>query len=206
MTKIEKQNNVQLAAPSERIFAWLIDAILIALVVNAIRFTAGLSLQFRLHDGTADSATTELFVTAGTIFLSTSYFVLMNSYASGTLGKIILDLKIVPIESLNFDEEDESSLLEYQPKPLGLGIGMRRTLNLVAVNTAALASMVLVYIFPTLPDYFLWTLADNIVPVIDFFIIGILSVFYLFSSSLCHRTVMDDYAQTLVVKRYRITL
>lgn len=159
-------NGRELADPWLRIAAWLIDFVLILLVSIpfGVAFAVGGGIE---SDGSVSGGALVLAAAGG--FVTTAYVVLMNSYLSGTVGKLLLGLRIVGRDG---------------SEPLGLNLGVRRTLNTIVGFVLGLIPAV--------------TLSLAISGV--FMLIGLVSLVFLFSDPE-HRTVMDRFADTYVVRK-----
>ena len=159
-------NGRELADPWLRIAAAIIDGILIALVSIPFVGVAIFSGGFDQNDTfTVDTGGFVLTALAGLI--TTGYVVGMNTYFSGTVGKLLLGLRIV---GRNGEE------------PLGIPLGPKRSANHIVGFVLGLVPIL------------------NILVGIAFFLLDLVSLVFLFSDPE-HRTVMDRFADTYVVKK-----
>jgi uncharacterized RDD family membrane protein YckC len=106
-------NGRELADPWLRIAASIIDAVLVTIVTAPFVGFALFSGGFDTADGFAID-TSGLLLTAIAGFITTAYLVGMNTFFSGSVGKLILGLRIV---GRNGEE------------PLGIPLGPKRSLN-----------------------------------------------------------------------------
>lgn len=155
-------NGRELADPWMRIAATVIDVIITS--IPFIPFV-GIVMFQAFEDGDAGLSYGAGLLIAG---LSTAYYVIMNSLFSGTVGKLVLGLRIV-------DEQGN--------EPLGWNVGIMRTLNRIV----ALVSSLIPTAFISIPI------------TLVLFLIAVASLVLLFSDAQ-HRTVMDQFAKTYVVK------
>lgn len=157
-------NGRQLADPWLRIAAKVIDAIVAAIIT--IPFGA-VQLVNAFRSG-ADG--TDLEINIGLAFVGAvvgaAYYTLMNTYLSGTVGKLILGLRIVQRDGT---------------EPLGVPVGPKRSLVHIAGIIAAIPILGLLVSAVTT-------------------IVGLVSLVFLFTDPE-HRTVMDRFADTYVVKK-----
>lgn len=114
----ELPNGRSLADPWMRIAAAIVDAIIVIIVsipfgVAAFAGSGG----FGGGDDTFEFTTPNLGLAIVGGLITTAYVVLMNSYFSGTLGKLIVGIRIIGREG---------------EEPLGLPLGAKRSANSIA--------------------------------------------------------------------------
>lgn len=157
-------NGRELADPWLRIAAKIIDAIVATLITLPFGAAAIVSAFRSGADGTDIEVNVGLALVGGIV--GAAYYTLMNTYMSGTVGKLLLGLRIVKRDGT---------------EPLGVPDGPKRSLmNIVPII--------------------------GVIPVIGFLvsavtsIVGLVSLVFLFTDPE-HRTVMDRFADTYVVKK-----
>lgn len=157
-------NGRELADPWLRIAASIIDfiiVIIISLPFGAIQFATA----FRDGGDSTDLGGSIVLGLLGGIVVA-AYFTLMNTYLSGTVGKLLLGLRIVKRDGT---------------EPLGTPDGPKRSLNQIVGVIGAI---------PILGALLQLAL----------FVVGLVSLVFLFTDAE-HRTVMDRFADTYVVKK-----
>ena len=155
-------NGRELADPWLRIAAKIIDwfiATLITLPFGAAQIASAL---------TSDSSDIEVNVGLAFIgaLVGAAYYTLMNTYMSGTVGKLILGMRIVKRDGV---------------EPLGIPDGPKRSL----VHLAAILAVI--------------PIVGILVSIVTL-VVGLVSLVFLFTDPE-HRTVMDRFADTYVVKK-----
>ena len=158
-------NGRELADPWLRIGASVIDFIILMIV--SIPFGVGAAFS-AIDGGGADGV--DFTVNVGLAFaaalIGAAYYTLMNTFLSGTAGKLILGLRIIRADGT---------------EPLGMPDGPKRSLMHIISLIGA-------------------------IPIVGFFIsavqaiVGLVSLVFLFTDPQ-HRTVMDRFADTYVVKK-----
>lgn len=158
-----------LANPWLRLAAWIIDFIIVFAVgiIFAVAFGVTDSIGAILSGGGTEIDSTFFISSAIATLITTLYVVLMNSYASGTLGKLILGIRIIG---------------RAGDEPLGLPLGAKRSANTIVG-----------FLFGLIP------LVGGLLNLV-FVLIGLVSLVFLFTDPE-HRTVMDRFADTLVVTK-----
>ena len=157
-------NGRELADPWLRIAAKVIDAIVGALITLPFGAAVFVSAFRNGADGTDLEVNVGLALVGAIV--GAAYYTLMNTYLSGTVGKLLLGIRIVKRDGT---------------EPLGIPDGPKRSLVHIAGILGAIPVVGLLVSAVT-------------------GIIGLVSLVFLFTDPE-HRTVMDRYADTYVVKK-----